>query len=118
YIKSFMESFNVEIEIESASSSNEIINLRDQRYIISDDGCSGEYIIPLEIIDEDEIDNVITISTKAQKKTVRIMYTNPLIDYDLDGIPDIWEEEGLDTDKDGNIDLDLPAMGAVVGHKD
>ena len=118
YIKSFMESFNVEIEIESASSSNEIIDLRDQGYIISEDGCSGEYIIPLEIIDEDKIDNVITISTKAQKKTVRIMYTNPLIDYDIDGIPDIWEEEGLDTDKDGNIDLDLPAMGAVVGHKD
>lgn len=118
YIKSFMESFNVEIEIESVSSSNEIIELKNQGYIISEDGSSGEYIIPLEITDEDKIDNVITISTKAQKKTVRIIYNNPLIDYDLDGIPDIWEEEGIDTDKDGNIDLDLPAMGAVVGHKD
>lgn len=118
YIKSFMDSFNVKIEVESSSSSKEIIDLRDQGYIISEDGCSGEYIIPLEIIDEEKIDNVITISTKAQKKTVRIMYTDPLIDYDLDGIPDIWEEEGIDTDKDGNIDIDLPAMGAVVGHKD
>ena len=118
YLESFIESFRVNIETEPNSSSNEIINLEDQGYIISEDGCTGEKFITLKIADETAVDNVITISTKVQQKTIRVMYNDPLIDTDLDGIPDIWEEEGLDTDKDGEVDLDLPAMGAVVGHKD
>ena len=34
------------------------------------------------------------------------------IDADGDGLPDEWEINGVDTDHDGVIDLDLPAMGA------
>ena len=39
-------------------------------------------------------------------------------DADGDALPDLWEEEGVDTDGDGTIDLDLPAMGADPLHKD
>jgi hypothetical protein len=39
-------------------------------------------------------------------------------DTDVDGIPDHWEINGMDFDKDGTIDLDLPAMGADWEHKD
>jgi hypothetical protein len=39
-------------------------------------------------------------------------------DADGDALPDVWEEEGVDTDGDGSVDLDLPAMGADPLHKD
>ena len=39
-------------------------------------------------------------------------------DTDEDGIPDNWEINGIDTDKDGIIDLDLPMLGADWEHKD
>jgi hypothetical protein len=39
-------------------------------------------------------------------------------DTDGDALPDDWEASGLDTDGDGVVDLDLPAMGADPAHKD
>jgi Tol biopolymer transport system component len=39
-------------------------------------------------------------------------------DADGDGLLDNWERYGLDADGDGAIDVDLPAMGARVDHKD
>ena len=39
-------------------------------------------------------------------------------DTDGDGLWDDWETLGVDTDGDGGIDLDLPALGADPMHKD
>ena len=39
-------------------------------------------------------------------------------DSDEDGIPDHWEINGIDSDDDGTVDLDLPALGADWEHKD
>jgi len=39
-------------------------------------------------------------------------------DTDNDGLYDYWEVFGLDRDNDGDIDLDLPGMGASPHHKD
>ena len=39
-------------------------------------------------------------------------------DADGDALPDAWEEDGVDIDGDGTVDLDLPAMGADPRHKD
>lgn len=39
-------------------------------------------------------------------------------DTDGDGIPDSWELFGIDVDKDGIVDLDLPMLGADYEHKD
>ncbi len=39
-------------------------------------------------------------------------------DSDGDGLLDGWERNGYNDDGDGTIDVDLPAMGAHVGHKD
>lgn len=39
-------------------------------------------------------------------------------DTDGDGLLDTWETQGLDADQDGDIDVDLPGMGAKVDHKD
>ncbi|MCL4523785.1 MAG: HYR domain-containing protein [Acidobacteria bacterium] len=39
-------------------------------------------------------------------------------DNDGDALCDSWEQNGLDEDGDGTIDLDLPAMGANLNHKD
>jgi len=39
-------------------------------------------------------------------------------DADGDGLLDSWEENGLDVDGDGTVDVDLPAMGADPQHKD
>lgn len=42
----------------------------------------------------------------------------PPADSDGDALPDTWETDGVDTNHDGVIDLDLPAMGADPNHKD
>ena len=42
----------------------------------------------------------------------------PLPDKDGDALLDTWEENGIDGNGDGTIDLDLPAMGADADHKD
>jgi hypothetical protein len=39
-------------------------------------------------------------------------------DADGDGLADDWERNGADTDADGTVDLDLPAMGADPNRKD
>src|SRR4029453_5184850 len=39
-------------------------------------------------------------------------------DSDGDGLLDSWEINGLDADRDGMIDVKLPAMGANPNHKD
>ncbi|KAA2282090.1 hypothetical protein [Candidatus Nitrosocosmicus sp. SS] len=39
-------------------------------------------------------------------------------DDDGDGLLNSWEINGLDINNDGNIDLDLPAMGSDPSHKD
>ncbi len=39
-------------------------------------------------------------------------------DTDGDGLPDSWEQNGIDFDKDGEVDLDLPMLGADWEHKD
>jgi len=41
-----------------------------------------------------------------------------LVDSDGDGLYDDWEENGVDVDADGVIDVDLPAFGANPDHKD
>ncbi|MDJ0755773.1 MAG: DUF4114 domain-containing protein [Ardenticatenaceae bacterium] len=41
-----------------------------------------------------------------------------LIDHDGDGLPDLWEINGVDTDLDDIPDLDLQAMGAISTTKD
>ncbi len=39
-------------------------------------------------------------------------------DADGDGLWDDWEQSGIDTDGDGVVNLDLPALGANPNHKD
>lgn len=39
-------------------------------------------------------------------------------DSDGDGLLDEWETSGLDIDRDGSVELDLPALGADPNHKD
>ncbi len=41
-----------------------------------------------------------------------------LVDSDGDGIFDLWEQNGVDVDGNGTIDVDFPAMGADPMHKD
>ncbi|MCH5377112.1 MAG: NHL repeat-containing protein, partial [Planctomycetes bacterium] len=43
---------------------------------------------------------------------------NGRIDDDGDGLPDLWEIEGIDTDFNGTVELDLPALGALPRRRD
>ena len=43
---------------------------------------------------------------------------DPNLDFDGDGLPNGWEINGVDTDGDGKIEIDLPAMGADPFRKD
>lgn len=47
-----------------------------------------------------------------------VPFVGKSIDSDSDGLPDDWEINGIDSDKDGVIDVDLPAMGADPNVKD
>lgn len=42
----------------------------------------------------------------------------PEADTDGDGLLDRWERDGIDTDGNGSVDLDLAEMGADPNHKD
>jgi hypothetical protein len=42
----------------------------------------------------------------------------PQGDEDGDGIPNEWEEKGIDINNDGEVDLDLPSLGSNPYHKD
>jgi hypothetical protein len=44
--------------------------------------------------------------------------TSSLQDSDGDGLPDVWEEKGFDSNGDGKIDVDLPNLGAKKDHQD
>jgi hypothetical protein len=39
-------------------------------------------------------------------------------DKDEDGLSDVWETTGVDTDCGGVVDLDLAAQGAKPNHRD
>lgn len=45
-------------------------------------------------------------------------YVYSTLDTDRDGLSDYWEENGYDYDGDGEVDVDLPAMGADPLRKD
>jgi uncharacterized repeat protein (TIGR01451 family) len=47
-----------------------------------------------------------------------VSITAPLTDLDGDGLYDFWEENGIDANFDGVIDVNLPAFGARADHKD
>jgi hypothetical protein len=66
---------------------------------------NAEYLF-LSIIDVYYRDNLGSIKVTIEKDT------------DGDGIPDAWEQNGIDIDCDGQIDLDLPMLGADWEHKD
>ncbi len=40
------------------------------------------------------------------------------VDSDQDGLPDVWERNGVDINGDDVIDLDLPTLGALWNRKD
>jgi len=67
----------------------------------------------------DEGHIAVWVRTTATTAVVRVSATRDL-DSDGDGLLDGWELPGggLDIDADGQVDLDLAALGATVGRKD
>lgn len=59
-----------------------------------------------------------TPTPTATPTAIHCPMTDETIDTDSDGLPDAWEVCGVDTDGDGEIDVDLAAMGAKKDHKD
>ena len=117
YSKKFLNNIKYEISKNPISSEYNVAKISDSGYTISDDGKTGQYIISIDP-NNASIDNIISVKTAAQSKSIRVIYNIPYGDIDNDGIPDEWEKNGLDIDKDGTIDVDLKAMGAVVGQRD
>lgn len=117
YLEKFLNNIKYEISKNPISSEYNVAKISDAGYTISDDGKTGQYIISIDP-NNASIDNIISVKTAAQSKSIRVIYDIPYGDIDNDGIPDEWERNGLDIDKDGIIDVDLKAMGAVVGQRD
>lgn len=117
YLEKFLSNIKYEITKNPDSSNENIAEITNTGYIISNDNKTGEFIMDIDPRTT-SLDNIVIINTSAQSKSIRVIYDSPYTDADQDGIPDKWEENGLDTDKDGIIDVDLKAMGAVAGQKD
>jgi von Willebrand factor type A domain-containing protein/peptidase M66-like protein len=71
----------------------------------------------------DAVDNFnvhTTSGNSGQPNFIPVLENNCESEDDCDGdaLLDVWEIEGIDIDGDGNIDLDLPAMGADPYRKD
>ncbi len=70
----------------------------------------------------------LSIMLMSSTMLVSSMVTNPVFaactnwvglpDNDCDALADTWESSGYDVNSDGNIDLNLPALGANPNHKD
>ena len=52
------------------------------------------------------------------RTSVKVRWRPEIDDADGDALLDDWETHGIDTNGDGTVDLDLPAMGADPRHKD
>jgi hypothetical protein len=59
-----------------------------------------------------------SLSPIAARTAVKARWRPTVTDTDGDGLLDDWEKNGIDTDGNGQVDLDLPAMGADFEHKD
>lgn len=76
---------------------------------------NGEHVVRiLNQNMEPETDNV----AYEVQVTTDIGEIDPITDTDGDAIPDYFEINGWDFDQDGIVDVDLPAMGAIVGVPD
>lgn len=59
-----------------------------------------------------------SIFDASSEGTVHLELALDIGDEDFDGLPDKWEEDGIDGNGDGMTDIDLPAYGADPRHKD
>jgi uncharacterized repeat protein (TIGR01451 family) len=68
----------------------------------------------------EECGHQVATDGDADEERARLFWRIEVIDQDADGdwLPDSWETSGLDSDGDGTIDVDLPAMGADPMRKD
>jgi beta-lactam-binding protein with PASTA domain len=57
-------------------------------------------------------DHRVVFFASVDGGTNQMIVAGEQLDSDQDGLFDHWETEGIDLDGTGNIDLDLPAMGA------
>lgn len=82
-------------------------------YVYSDGDLDGINWRDWDVSDTDGgVRPAIKISNLASAISAPGSNPETLLDTDGDGLPDVWEKEGLDYDGDGKIDVDLPAMGA------
>lgn len=62
--------------------------------------------------------NINAGQTSAVTHRTAFSPTEVETDQDGDGLLDTWETSGIDVNGDGQIEIDLPAMGARADHKD
>jgi hypothetical protein len=72
----------------------------------------------LPAVDLDIWGNTYVVWTDDRNDRSYVYFAFRPADADGDGLPDRWEEEGVDVNGDGTVDLDLPAMGADRLRKD
>jgi hypothetical protein len=80
----------------------------------------GPHSIYLSIYDagDENVDSAVFLDNLRTSTTNNCVAGAADADTDGDGLPQSWEEHGIDTDENGSVDVDLPAMGADPNHKD
>lgn len=108
YLEQFISGLSYSFE-----SGQGTVNVNSSSYSVSDDALSAIYTLQVTPASLGDLD-VVFVSSAGQKvkKSVSVKELGTLVDSDKDGLPDEWEINGVDVDGDGNVDIDLPAMGA------
>jgi hypothetical protein len=81
---------------------------------------AGQHSIYLSIYDagDHNVDSAVLLDGLRTSTSATCAPGAADADSDGDGLPDRWEEEGYDADKDGTVDVNLSAMGADPQRKD
>jgi hypothetical protein len=81
---------------------------------------SGPHSIYFSIYDagDHNVDSAVFLDNLRTSQSADCASGAVKADSDGDGLPDRWEQEGYDANGDGQVDVDLPAMGADPERKD
>lgn len=77
-----------------------------------------EFVITIQDLGDSAYDSAVMLDSFSWLDDPSCQSGAVLSDSDGDGLLDEWEQNGIDVDQDGDIDLDLAAMGADPQRKD
>jgi hypothetical protein len=111
------------VQVTYSSPSGAHSGSYDAETTYSDDGCSLSFQFYIENLIEPGTWNVSAMYPPVDglvfgHTQVQVVPLDPKQDLDGDGLLNSWEQDGIDINQDGQVDLNLATLGADPYHKD